>query len=80
MSLRAFQTRLGGEGNLETSPGFVSMTYGQEDFTLREGSRAKGYGYGGVDLGAYPVNGAVTTGPEEMDDPFAVQGGFDAYA
>ena len=80
MSLRAFQTRLGGEGNLETSPGFVSTTYGQENFTLKEGSRAKGHGYGGVDLGAYPVYGAVPTGPEERNDPFAVQAGFDAYA
>ena len=80
MSLRAFQTRLGGEGNLETSPGFVSTTYGQENFTLREGSRAKGYGYGGVDLGAYSVYGAVPTGPEERNDPFAVQAGFNAYA
>ena len=80
MSLRAFQTRLGGEGNLEMSPGFVSTTYGQENFTLKEGSRAKGYGYGGVDLGAYPVYGAVPTGPEERNDPFAVQAGFDAYA
>ena len=61
-------------------PGFVSTTYGQENFTLREGSRAKGYGYGGVDLGAYSVYGAVPTGPEERNDPFAVQAGFNAYA
>ena len=44
--LRTFQSRLDGEGNLEGSPGFVSTAYGEEDFTLRENSRAKGMGYG----------------------------------
>lgn len=77
--LRTFQSRLGGEGNLDGSSGFVSTAYGEEDFTLRENSRAKGMGYGGVDVGAYPVYGPGPVGAAVKDVPVAVQAGFDRY-
>lgn len=77
--LRTFQSRLDGEGNLEGSPGFVSTAYGEEDFTLRENSRAKGMGYGGVDVGAYPVYGPGSVGAAGQDVSVPVQAGFDRY-
>lgn len=77
--LRTFQSRLDGEGNLEGSPGFVSTACGEEDFTLRENSRAKGMGYGGVDVGAYPVYGPGSVGAAGQDVPVPVQAGFDRY-